>query len=76
MIYTIEDPRGAFTCGSSVLVVLADSGPFWGPGSTSTIDDSRAAFTCGSSTLPILAESGPFRGLLVAVLGSWSDFHV
>src|SRR3954468_6001388 len=30
VIPTIDEPRGAFTCRSSTLVVLADSGPFHG----------------------------------------------
>ena len=30
VISTINDPRGAFTCRSSILVVLANSGPFRG----------------------------------------------
>src|SRR6266566_79008 len=29
-IFTIDDPRGEFTCRSSTLAVLADSGPFHG----------------------------------------------
>ena len=30
VISTIDEPRGAFTCPSSTLIVLADSGPFRG----------------------------------------------
>ena len=30
VISTINEPRGAFTCRSSTLTVLADSGPFLG----------------------------------------------
>ena len=30
VIFTAEEPRGAFTCRSSALAVLADSGPFRG----------------------------------------------
>src|SRR4051812_15339760 len=30
VISTINEPRGAFTCRSSILAVLADSGPFRG----------------------------------------------
>ena len=48
---------------------------FWGPGVISTINEPLDAFTCRSSTLTVLADSGPFRGLLLAVLGSRSDFH-
>jgi hypothetical protein len=28
VISTIDEPRGAFTCRSSTLIILADSGPF------------------------------------------------
>ena len=48
---------------------------FWGPGLISTIDEPRGAFTCPSSTHAVLADFGPFHGLLLTVLGSWSDFH-
>ena len=78
----IDDPRGAFTCPSSTLIVLAHSGPFrallltvLGPRVISMIDDPRSAFTCPSSTLTVLANSDPFRALLLTVLGSPSDFH-
>ena len=78
----IEEPQGAFTCRSSTLTVLADSGRFldyyslfWGPGVISTIDKRRGAFTCRSSALAVLADSGPFHGLLLTILGSRSDFH-
>src|SRR6187399_2620371 len=79
---TINEPRGAFTCRSSALAVLTDSArfvdyysPFWCPGQNSTINEPRGAFTCRLSALAVLADSGPFRGLLLIVLGSWSDFH-
>src|SRR3990170_2353445 len=81
-ISTIDDPRGAFTCPSSTLTVLANLDPFrgllltfWGPRAISTIDDPRGAFTCPSSTLTVLANLDPFRGLLLTVLGSRNDFH-
>ena len=81
-ISTIDEPRGAFTCRSSTLAVLADSGPFrgllltvLGREAISTIDEPRGAFTCTSSTLVVLADSGPFLGLLLTDLGSRSDFH-
>ena len=81
-ISTIDDPRGAFTCPSSTLVVLADSGPFhellltvWGPGVISMINEHRGAFMCRSSTLAVLADSGPFRGVLRTVLAYRSDFN-
>ena len=81
-ISTINDPRGAFTCPSSTLGIMADSGPFRGLLLTilgseviSTISEPWGAFTCWSSTLAVLADSGPFHGLLLTVLGSGSDFH-
>ena len=82
MISMIEEPRGAFTCRSSTLTVLADSGPFrgllltfWGPGVISTIKEPLGALTGWLSTLAVLANSGLFRGLLLTVLGSRSDFQ-
>ena len=48
---------------------------FWGLGVISMIDKPRGMFTCPSSTLTILADSSPFRGILLAVLGSQSDFR-
>ena len=36
----------------------------------------QGALTCRSSTLTVLANSDPFRGLLLTVLGSWSDFTI
>ena len=48
---------------------------FWGLGVISTIDEPQGTLTCRSSTLAVLADSGPFRGILLAVLGSRSDFH-
>ena len=78
----IDEPRGAFTCRSSTLLILVDSGPFravlltvLGPRVISTIDDPRSAFTCPSSTLTILANSDLFRGLLLTGLGSHYDSH-
>src|SRR6187401_2529045 len=69
VISTIDEPRGALTCRSSTLAVLADSGPFRGLLLTvlgsrviSTIDEPWGALTCRSSTVVVLADSGPFRG--------------
>ena len=77
MISTIDKPWGAFTSRSSILRILADSGPFrallltvLGPRMISTIDDPRGAFTCLSSTHTVLANSDPFHELLLTVLGS------
>ena len=82
MISTIDEPRGAVMCRSSIRAVLVDSGLFRGLlltilGSRSdfTINEPWGAFTCRSSTLTVLADSGPFHGLLLIVLGSWSGFH-
>jgi hypothetical protein len=77
VISTIDEPRGAFMCRSSTLVVLADFDPFhgllltvWCPEAISTIDEPRGAFMWRSSTLAVWADSGPFRALLLTVLGS------
>ena len=82
MISTIDELRGAFTCQSSSLTILADSGPFHalllsvlGFRAISMIDDPRGAFMCPSSTLTVLANSDPFRGLLLTDLGSHSYSH-
>src|SRR3954464_4874527 len=82
VISTINEPQGAFTCQSSKLAVLANSGLFHGLlitvlGPRSDCHHSRphGAFTCRSSTLAVLADSGVFHGLLITVLGPRSDFH-
>ena len=82
VISTIGEPRGAFTCRSSTLTVLADSGPFhgllltiWGPEAISIVVEPQGAFPCRSSTLTVLADSGPLLGLLLTVLRSRSDFN-
>ena len=49
--------------------------PFFGPKAISKVVEPEGAITCRSSTLTVLADSGPFHGLLLTVLGSWSDFH-
>ena len=49
--------------------------PLWGPEAISIVVEPQDALTCWSSTLAVLADSSPFRGLLLAVLGSRSDFH-
>ena len=49
--------------------------PFWGPEAISTVVQPQGALTCQSSTLAVLADSDAFRGLLLTILGSWSDFH-
>ena len=52
-ISTINEPRGAFTCQSSTLTVLAIRSCFmdyyslfWGPGVISVINEPRGALTC------------------------------
>ena len=49
--------------------------PFSRPEVISKTNEPRGVFTCRSSTLVVLADSGPFHGLLLTVLGSWSDIH-
>ena len=74
VITMINKPWGAFTCRSSTLAVLADSGPFHGLLLT-VLGSTPGAFTCRSSTLGVLVDSGLFRALLLTILGSKSDFH-
>ena len=81
-ISTIDDPRGAFPCPSSILTLLANSDTFrgllltvWDLEATSIVVETQCALPCRSSTLIVLTDSGPFRGLLLTVLGSRSDFH-
>ena len=69
VISTVNEPRGAFKCGSSTIIVLADSSSFLALllcfGSRCDfhmIDEHRGAFMCRSSTLAVLADSGPFHG--------------
>ena len=78
----INEPEGALTCRSSILIVLAESGPyhgllltFWAPGVISTINEPLGSLTGWLSTLAVFIDSDPFRGLLLTVLGSQSDFH-
>ena len=78
----VTEPRGALTCRSLTLAVLADSGPFRGLLLTNLgsraifmVAEAQGVLTCRSSTLAILADSGPFHGLLLTFLGSRSDFH-
>ena len=88
VISTIDETQGAFTCRSSTLAVLADSGLFLGLvitvtrainhrlgvlGVISTIDEAQGAFTCWSSTLAVFADSGMFHWLLITV--RWAINH-
>ena len=122
VISTIYEPRGAFSCRSMTLTILANfwsvsctithrfgvperfplfTNPavrlrlcrqhsqfwlilarfmdyyslFWGPRVISTANEPQGAFTCRSSTLAVLSDSCLFCILLLAVLGSRSDFH-
>ena len=79
VISTINEPRGAFTCPSSTLTVLANFDLFrglysliWGPEENSIVVELQGALTCRSSKLVVW---GPFRGLLLTAFGSRSDFH-
>ena len=65
-ISIVVEPKGALTCRSSTLAILADSGPFHGLLLT-VLGSTPGAFTCRSSTLAVLADSDPFRGLLLKV---------
>ena len=49
--------------------------PFWGPVVISIVIEPQGALMCRTSTLAVLADSDPFRGLLLTILGSWSDLH-
>ena len=77
----VTEPRGALTCRSLTLAVLADSGPFrglvltvFGSKAIYLLDVPQGALTCMTLTLTVLADSGPFHGLLLTVLGFRSDF--
>ena len=81
VISTINEPLSAFTCRSSLILGLSDSGLFHGL--LLTVLGSQNAFhgcriprcdMCWSSTLVVWVGSGPFLGLYL-VLGSRSDFH-
>ena len=78
---TIIEPRGAFTCRSSTLAVLADSdpfhghSPFWGPKAISIVVKPQGALTCRLSTLAVFVDSNLFRALLITFLGSQSGLH-
>ena len=48
---------------------------FWGPEGISIVIEPQGALTCRSSTLAVLDDSRQFHGILLTVLGSWSDFH-
>ena len=81
VISTINEPLSAFTCRSSIILGLSDSGLFHGLlltvlGSQNTFHGCRTprSAMCWSSTLVVWVGSGPFLGLYL-VLGSRSDFH-
>ena len=72
VISTNNESRCAFTCRSSTLTVLADSGPFrgllltvLGSKAISMVVKLQGALTCRSSTITVWADSGPFLGLLL-----------
>ena len=72
-ISIVVEPRGALTCRSSTLAVLADSGLFHGLlltvlGSQSDFHGCRtpSVLTCWSSRIAVWADFGPFLGLLLS----------
>ena len=82
VISTINEPWGAFRFGHQhsrfwpILTHFMDYySPVLGPKAIYIVVEPQGALTCQSSTLTALADSGMFRGLLLTVLGSWSDFH-
>ena len=81
-ISTIDEPLVRLCVGHqhsrflSILTRFVDYyTSFWGPKVISMLVEQQVALTCRSSTLTVLADPGPFHGLLLTVLGSWSDFH-
>ena len=81
VIFMINEPLGAFTCRSSLILGLSDSGLFHGLllnvlGSQNAFHGCRTprCAMCGCSKLVVWVDSGPFFGLYL-VLGSRSDFH-
>ena len=80
---TSDEPCGAFTCRSSTLAALADSGPFlgllltvlWGPEAISIIVEPRGCVYVSVINTHNFGQFWPSRGLLLTVLGSKSDFH-
>ena len=81
-ITTINDSRGVFTCGSSTLAILAESGPFhgllvtfWGSGEIYRIYETRGAFTCRSLTLEFLVQIWPVLWTIIHRLRARSDYH-
>ena len=78
MISTIDESRGAFTCRSSTLTILANSGLFRGllltglgvPERFTRLAIPRVPLRVLRQTLTVLANSDPLHGLLLTVLGS------
>ena len=65
----VTEPRGALTCRSLTLAVLADSGPFrgllltvWGPITTFMVAEPQGALSYRSSTLTVLTILARFMG--------------
>ena len=59
-----------------ILAVFMDYySPFWGPEVISIVVEPQGVITFWSTTFIVFADSDPFRGLILAVLGSRSDFH-
>ena len=61
VISTENEPRGAFTCRSSTLIVLEDSGPFHGQLLT-VLGPKEISMV----VIVVLADSGPFLGPLLS----------
>ena len=48
---------------------------FWVPKRFTMLLNPKVRLRVGHQHSHFLADSGPFHGLLLTVLGSWSDFH-
>ena len=82
VISTINEHWSAFTCGHQhwqfwpILAPFMDYySPFWAPEAIALVIEPQCALMSRSSTLAVLVDSGPFHGLLLTVLGCYSDFH-
>ena len=83
VIFMIDKPRGAFSCQSSTLTILADSVPFHVllltvlgvPERFPRLTIPRVPLRVRRQTLIVLPNSDQHPGLLLTVLGSRSNFH-
>ena len=69
----IDEPRGAFMYRSSIILDLADTGPFHGllltisgPKAISMVVEPQGVLTCWSSRIAVWADFCPFLGLLLS----------